>query len=107
MYEVASGAGLLRKIHEKRQEMDGYPTVLLDEAQRTLALDLSVVSEYLSEYSKGAKRTIQDEGKTLGPVFLAGLTNESAIRPNFLERNIQLPLERPLPEELAKTEVHR
>lgn len=110
MYEVASGAGLLRKIHEFRKDYEGYPTLLLDEAQRTLALDLSVVSEYLSEYGKGARRTIQDEGKTLtmemfGPVFLAGLTNESPVRPNFLERNIQLPLERPLPDELAKTEM--
>ena len=77
LYEVGSGAGLLRKIYERRNEWEGYPTVLLDEAQRILALDASVVAEYLSEYTKGATRTIQDEGRTLtmdmfGPVFLAG-----------------------------------
>jgi Protein of unknown function (DUF3631) len=110
MYEVASGAGLLRKIHAFKQNYEGYPTLLLDEAQRTLSLEGSVVSDYLSEYTKGAARTIQDEGRTLtmemfGPVFLAGLTNETTIRPNFLERNIQLPLERPLPDERAKTEM--
>src|SRR5262245_55444778 len=46
MYEVASGAGLLRKIHAFRKDYEGYPTLLLDEAQRTLSLEASVVAEY-------------------------------------------------------------
>ena len=110
MLERNSGAGLMRQIHRKVNiEEQSLPTVLFDEVQNLFSPNAgnSTVADMLSCYTKGAKRTIWDDGKPLSldpfcPVFTNGLTGKYEIPANYLERNISLPLERPLPEEQAK-----
>jgi len=100
----------MRQIHRKVNiEEQSLPTVLFDEVQNLFSPNAgnSTVADMLSCYTKGAKRTIWDDGKPLSldpfcPVFTNGLTGKYEIPANYLERNISLPLERPLPEEQAK-----
>ena len=86
---LRSGAGLLRKIHERRNEWEGYPTVLLDEARR--AYSPSNARSWLNisaNIPRVQHAQIQDEGRTLtmdmfGPVFL-GWAHERKSDPSEL-----------------------
>jgi Protein of unknown function (DUF3631) len=113
MLERNSGAGLLREIHQKVNRNNEYlPTILFDEVQNVLNPNggNGTVADMLSCYTKGAKRTIWDDGKSISldpfcPVITNGLTSKYEIPANYLERNISIFLERPLPEEQKQKEM--
>lgn len=113
MLERNSGAGLLREVYHKvNVEEEGLPTILFDEVQNVLNPNGGnpTVADMLSCYTKGAKRTIWDDGKSISldpfcPVFTNGLTSKYEIPANYLERNISIALERPLPEEQRQKEM--
>ena len=106
MLERNSGAGLLRKIDETiNGQGQARPTILFDEVQNAFGpAGNSAIADMLYSYTKGAKRTIWDDGKPITldpfcPVVTNGLTIKYEIPTNYIERNIPINLERPLPEE--------
>jgi hypothetical protein len=113
MLERNSGAGLLREIHRKvNKDQEYLPTVLFDEVQNVFVPREGnpTVADMLACYTKGARRTIWDDGNAISldpfcSVFTNGLTSKCEIPENYLERNIVLPLERPLPEEQKQKEM--